>query len=248
VILLLAAVLAAAQLSAPVQQTYAQGETLDYNLAWMRVTGGTARMTIAPSGDDRFRITSVAKSSPGFSRIFKVRDEIETFVARSDFSTLRYVKRLNEEDDSIEEVTVVEDGVATRTRKKVKKVDVPRPVFDPMSVIFFLRMQTLAPGETHELELIADGKRYDVHARVVRRETISTPAGRFATVVVEPQMSSGGVARDERLFIWYSDDWRHLPVRIRTEVKFGAITANLTAVRGGVQSIEPPALRSEKVK
>ena len=246
--LLLAALIAAAQVVSPVQQTYVQGETLDYNLAYLKLTGGTARLTIAPSGDDRFRITSVGKSSPGFSRIFKVRDEIETFVARTDFSTLRYVKRLDEEDDKIEEVTVIEDGVATRTRKKVKRVPVPRPVLDPMSVIFFLRMETLSPGEVHDLELIADGKLYDVHARVVRRETITTPAGRFATVVVEPQMSSGGVARDERLFIWYTDDARHLPVRIRTEVKFGAITANLTAVHGGVQSIEPPVLRNEKIK
>lgn len=249
---ILAAILAVTLLSpSPVEQSFAQGETLDFNLAWMRITGGTARMTIAPNAANdvpRFRITSVAKSSAGFSRIFKVRDEIETFVARSDFSTLRYVKRLDEEDDDIEEVTTVEDGVATRVRKKVKKVRVPRPVFDPMSVIYYLRMQTLAPGETHELTLIADGKVYDVHARVVRRETVTTPAGRFATVVVEPQMSSGGVARDERLFIWYSDDARHLPVRIRSEVKFGAVTASLTAVHAGVQSIDPPPLKSEKVK
>jgi hypothetical protein len=127
-------------------------------------------------------------------------------------------------------------------------VHVPRPVFDPMSVIFYLRMQPLAVGESHELTLIADGKVYDVHARVVRRETITSPAGRFATVVVEPQMSSGGVPREERLFIWYSDDARHLPVRIRTEVKFGAVTASLTAVHGGVQSIDPPRLKSEKLK
>jgi hypothetical protein len=192
-----------------------------------------------------FRITSIAKSSPGFSRIFKVRDEIETIVAASDFSTLRYVKRLDERGDKIEEVTVVEDGVATRTRKKVKKVRVPRPVYDPISVIYYLRGLDLSPGKSHELTVVADGKLYTVHARVRRRETVQTPAGRFATVLVEPEMISGGVAREERMFIWYSDDDRRLPVRIRTEIKVGAITATLREVQSGVASTDPPVLKTE---
>jgi hypothetical protein len=232
----------AAQLSGtPVEQRFAQGETLDYNLAWLRITGGTARMTIQPHGEDAFRITSIARSTPSFSRFYKVRDEIETTIARGDFSTLRYVKRLDEDGDTIEEVTVIEDGVATRTRKKVKKVKVPRPVFDPISVIYLLRTRDLTPGKVHDFELIADGKLYVVHARAVRREKVQTPAGTFNCIRVEPQMISGGVEREERMFIWYTDDDRRLPVRIRTEVKFGAVTATLRSFSSGVTTHEPPA-------
>ncbi len=244
--LVLAAVFAAQLAVTPVQQKYVEGETLDYNLSWLKITGGTARMTISPHDDNSFRITSVAHSSPSFSRIFKVRDAIETFVARNDFSTLRYVKRLDEEDDKIEEVTVVEDGIATRTRRKVKKVTVPRPVFDPISVIYLLRLRDLTPGRVHNFDLIADGKLYTVHARVVRRETVQTPAGTFNCVRVEPEMISGGVERDERLFLWYTDDEKKLPVRIRTEIKVGAITATLRAFSAGAASPDPPPLVEAK--
>ena len=242
----LAAVLLAAQLAtppvSPIEPRFVEGETLDYNLTWLRITGGTARMTIQPhDGDDSFRITSIARSSPSFSRIFKVRDEIETTVARKDFSTIRYVKRLDEDGDKIEEVTVVEDGVATRTRKKVKKVNVPRPVYDPISLIYQLRMRDLTPGRAYHFELIADGKLYAVNARVIKKEKIQTPAGTFDCVRVEPQMLSGGVEREEKLFLWYTDDERRLPVRIRTEVKFGAVTANLRGFASGVRSLDPPA-------
>ncbi len=226
----------------PMAQKFAEGETLDYTLTWLRVTGGTARLTIGPSGDDHFRITSVARSSPSFSRFFKGRDEIETTVARDDFSTLRYVKRLDEDGDKHEEVTVIEEGVATRTRRKVKKTRVPRPVFDPISIIHQLRTRDLTPGKSYDFELIADGKLYTVHARVVRKEKIETQAGTFDCVRVEPEMLSGGVVRDERLFIWYTDDDRKLPVRIRTEMKIGAITASLRAFAPGVTSSEPPVL------
>ena len=243
---ILAALIAATTLTtpAPLTQTFAEGETLDYNLRWLKVTGGTARMTIAAAGEEspHFRITSVARSSPTFSRFFRVRDEIETTVARDDFSTVRYVKRLDEDGDKIEETTVIEDGVATRTRKKVKKVKVPRPIMDPISVIYHLRTLDLSVGRVHDLELIADGKLYTVHAKVVRREKVETPLGVFDCVRVEPQMISGGVEREERLFIWYTNDERRLPVRIRTEVKVGAITATLRGTSAGVTSFDPPVL------
>lgn len=225
---------------------FLSGETLDYELKWLKITGGSARMTASQLGDDRVRITSVGKSSPGFSRIFKVRDEIETIVAKDDFSTLRYTKRLDEDGDKKEEVTTVEDGVATRRRKKVKSVRVPRPVYDPISLIYHLRTLDLSIGKRHDLTVVADAKVYNVHAVVLRHETLTTPAGKFNCVVVEPRMESGGIPRDERLWIWYSNDERRLPVRIRTEVNFGAITATLRAVTPGVASIEPPLLKDAR--
>lgn len=233
--------------AAAVFSTFLSGETLDYELKWLKITGGSARMTIAPLGDDRLRITSVGKSSPGFSRFFKVRDEIETIVAKDDFSTLRYLKKLDEQGDKHEELTTIADGVAARTRHaKVKTVKVPRPVYDPISLIYHIRTLDLSPGKKHDFTVIADGRVYNVHANVVRRETLTTPAGEFKTVVVEPKMESGGVTREERLWIWYSDDERRIPVRIRTEVNFGAITATLRGISPGVGSIDPPVLKEAR--
>ena len=81
----------------------------------------------------------------------------------------------------------------------------------------------------------------DVVARVTKRERIDTPAGRFDTIVVEPDMNAGGLYRDEesKLTIWYSDDERHIPVRIRSDVKIGAITMTLRGMSAGVTSITP---------
>ncbi len=249
--LVTAAILAATLMAAtpateaPLTGVFEKGETLDYTVSWLRITGGSGRMTIAPLGDNQLRITSAAKSGARFSRFYKVNDQIESIVARSDFSTLRYTKRLEENGDAIQEVTTVEDGVATRVRKKVKSVKVPRPVLDPISVIYFLRTLELAPGKTHDLTLVADAKLYNVHAKTLRRETLQTPAGRFQTIVVEPRMESGGVVREEKMTIWYTDDDRRIPVRIRTEVKFGSVTATLHRMASGVGSTEPPALRGQ---
>ncbi len=220
---------------------YNTGETLDYDLSWSSVSGGTARMTISPIDHDRLRITSIAKSGAFFSRFFRVRDEIESVVGSEDFSTLEYHKMLQEGSKRKDELTVVDErnGVAIR---KGKAVAVPHPVFDPISLMYYVRTLDLTPGKTHDFTIVADGKVYKVTAVVGNRQTISTPAGTFNTVVVEPKMESqAGVFKDEqkRLLIWYSDDARHIPVRIRSDVKIGSITVTLRGMKAGVDDIEP---------
>jgi hypothetical protein len=243
---LLAILAAAAILSsepAPVEKTFAEGETLDYTVQWMKVTGGTARMTIAAIDDNRYRITSVARSGGSLGRLFRIRDEIETLVDRRDFSTLQIKKKLDERGDKMNETTTIENGVATRKRYKTRKIPVPRPVTDPISVIYQARTLDLTPGKSYTFDLYADLKLYKVNVKVLRREVVQTPAGTFNCVLVEPDMATvGGIRREETLHIWYSDDERRIPVRVRTDVNFGSITATLRSVQSGVSSIEPPAL------
>ncbi len=70
----------------------------------------------------------------------------------------------------------------------------------------------LAPGAPDRnavhFTAVADGKTCNVNTAVTEGEAIATPAGTFHTVAVEPQMSAGGLFRDEdsRLTIWYSDE------------------------------------------
>jgi hypothetical protein len=222
-------------------QTYLAGETLDYDLSWSRVSGGAARMTISPIDPDRFRITSIGKSGTFFSRFFKVRDEIESIVGTDDFSTLQYHKVLQEGSKHKDELTIIDEKQRVALRKG-KAVKVPQPVFDPLSLMYYVRGLDLTTGRVHEFTIIADGKVYTVSATVGGREKLTTPAGTFNTVVVEPKMASeAGVFKDEqkRLQIWYTDDARRIPVRIRSELNIGAITVNLRRVIAEVTDTEP---------
>ena len=231
----------------PVDQIFLNGETLDYSLTWLGISGGAARFTIglAPGAPDRFRITSVAMSSSGFARIFRVRDEIHSIVDRVLFTTIGYEKHLNERGKRKDDMTVVDRAAGTATRRRPGKPDqvvqIDGPVFDPLSLIYHFRRLDLRPGGHVHFMVVGDGKLYAVDADVTERENITTPLGTFRTVAVEPQMSAGGLFKDEdsKLTIWYSEDERHLPVRIRSEVGIGSITANLTGVRAGVTGIEP---------
>jgi hypothetical protein len=237
----------AAAATPPVDPVFVNGETLDYSLTWLKLTGGSARFTIglAPGAPDRFRITSVAQTSSGFARIYRVRDQIVSFVDRVMFTTIQYEKHLREGSSKKDDITTVDRARALIVRKRAGKPDkvvhTADPVFDPISLIYQFRRLDLKPGSHVHFMVTGDGKLYPVDADVVARENIDTPLGTFRTVAVQPEMSAGGLFADEdsRLTIWYSDDARHLPVRIRSDVKIGSITATLKGVRAGVTGIEP---------
>lgn len=228
-------------------QNFSAGETLDYDVTWIAIAGGSMRMTIAPQPGDpsHYRMTSMTESNSAFAKIYAVRDEIESVVDRKDFSTLHYNKHLVEGGKEKDDSTAIDEKtkLATRERpgKETEKVAVPKPVFDPLSLVYHLRELDLTPGKVHRFRVFADGKLYTLEATVTGREAIETPAGKFNTVIVEPRMAAGGLFRDENatLTIWYTDDARHIPVKISSDVKVGAITATLRGVRTGVTSIEP---------
>ena len=214
---------------------FSKGETLDFTLEFLAINAGTARMTIGPYGKDasHYWITSVAESTSGFSRIYRVRDELESVVSRSDFSTSMYRKKLSEGSKQKDETTMIANGVANR---KGKTTSVPKPVFDPLSILFYFRTLPLAVGKTFDVPVIADGKLYTLSVEVSGTERVSTPAGTFDALVVEPKSEmAGGVFRDEKgkMTMWYSPDARHLPLKIKTELKFGSITATLNHVTDG---------------
>ena len=232
--------------SAAVSDIFVAGETLDFDLTWVAITGGGLRMTIGPLANDplHFRITSVAKSSSSFAFLFKVRDQIESIVNRDDLSTIRYEKHLNEKGRSKDDSTVVDErrkiAMRRRPNKDTEEVMVPKPVFDPLSLVYHIRQLPLEPGTVQRFAVFADGKLYTLEAKIMFRESLSTPAGTFNTVVVEPKMLAGGLFRDEGdLRVWYTDDARHIPVQIKSDLKIGAITATLRKMRTGVTSIEP---------
>jgi hypothetical protein len=222
------------------------GETLDFELTWVALSGGSLRMTIGPLPGDptHLRITSVAKSNSSFAFLIKLRDEIVSIVNRDDFSTLRYEKHLNERGKRKDEITIVDErrkiAVRRRPNRKTEEIIVPKPVFDPLSLVYHIRSLPLEPGRVQRFTVLADGKVYTLDAKITKREKVDTPAGSFNTVVVEPKMLAGGLFRGEGdLTIWYSDDARHVPVRIKSDVKVGAITATLRAIHTGVSDPEP---------
>ena len=72
-----------------------------------------------------------------------------------------------------------------------------------------------------------------VTMKVEAKEEIKTPAGTFQTIRVQPTAEEGVVKNRGNIWIWYTDDARHIPVQIRARLFWGAwstITFHLQSV------------------
>ena len=71
----------------------------------------------------------------------------------------------------------------------------PPAALDEIAFLYFARTLSLAPGTTYRFARYFEAEGNPVVLEVLRRETITVPAGRFRTVVVHPIIRTGGDVR-----------------------------------------------------
>jgi Protein of unknown function (DUF3108) len=88
---------------------------------------------------------------------------------------------------------------------------------DELSFMYFIRTLPLEPNSTYRFNRHFDAARSPTSVKVVRREIIATPAGRFQTILVEMRVKDPRRYHGEGVIrINLSDDAMRIPVRIES--------------------------------
>jgi uncharacterized protein DUF3108 len=218
---------------------FGDGETLVYTIAWLKIEGG--EMTLRTSREtsaDRvpvLRIALVATSNDYVSKFYPVRDLYETWVDARDFQPLRFEKHAREgryESDEIEEFDLTRRIGSWRD----DRTPLPERVQDIISSFYYLRTQPLAVGQDVRVDMFSRGKIYKLKASILDKERVETEAGVFNAFRLQPQLRENETAEDRnrgRLFLWFSDDERRLPVMAKTVMPIGSVTARLRKIVPG---------------
>ena len=91
-----------------------------------------------------------------------------------------------------------------------------------------MRSLDLEPGDTLTFFNYFRPDRNPVIIRVLERDTIDVPAGRFPSIVIQPIVQGGIFGENKNGRMWISDDERRLIVQMKTNLGFGNITMRLT--------------------
>ena len=94
-------------------------------------------------------------------------------------------------------------------------------------------------GKKIQLAVNDGSKTKEVTATVEDLEPVQTPLGTFQAFRVEPTVFGDLYKRKGRMVIWFSDDQRRLPLRIKAMISVGAITGTLSSYIPGVVSAPP---------
>ncbi|MCK6683927.1 MAG: DUF3108 domain-containing protein [Thermoanaerobaculia bacterium] len=222
------------------------GETLVYNIAWLKIEGG--EMTLAtsreftPDGVPVHRIILTAESNDYVSKFYPVRTRYETWVDARDFQPLRFEKHAREGryvSDEVEEFDLSRRVASWREKRTV----LPERVQDLISSFYFLRTASLVPGQSVNVDMFSRGQIYKLKAEILGKEEVETEAGTFSAFKVQPQLRENETSEDRnrgKLFLWFSDDARRIPVMAKTILPIGSVTARLKQV-GGRAAASPPS-------
>jgi hypothetical protein len=233
---------AAAALAAPAARAdaFSPGEETVLELTYLGLPTGEGRIVVGDPAGEVWPVIFQAKTQ-GVVGFIDLREHFVTYwdvAARlTRGSDLRAFEVGDYHQDSARfdrasgqaTVTVQRKG---RTSKEV--VAVARDVHDLTSAFMWLRLQPLAPGERHELPVIANSKPFTLVAEVQGREQVDTPAGKFQAVKVKVRTAFDGKFSTKRdTFLWLSDDPRHVLVRASADFAVGSIVAKLKTYRPG---------------
>ncbi len=128
-------------------------------------------------------------------------------------------------------------------RKRYRRVDTDETLplntdqpLDDVSMLLFARTLPLKVGETYTIARYFKADANPIVLRVVRRETVTVPAGTFETIVVRPTIKTSGLfGEGGEAELYFSDDGHHTLVRMSSKVPIiGSLSLHLSR-------FDPPA-------
>ncbi|MCK4408590.1 MAG: DUF3108 domain-containing protein, partial [Candidatus Eisenbacteria sp.] len=170
------------------------GEKLSFEIRYGFVSAGTATLGIpeivTERGYECYRIVSLAESNSFFSVFFTVRDVAESYLDTRELVPRRFEKRLREGDFRAHDLVLFDHDrhVALYPERDNRLVPISVGAQDVLSSLYYVRMMDLTVGRSVFIENHADKKNYPLEIKVLRKERVEVPAGRFDCIVVEPSM------------------------------------------------------------
>ena len=217
------------------EYVFPEKETLTYTVDWRVFTAATAVFHLEREGTT-LKVTASADTVGAITMLFPV---VDTFQASLDTKTgcsggfskqlLEGRRRVTGDltfDYQHGKQTLVEKNLVKGTSKSMT-VSIPACVADSLSAIFYAASQPLVVGQPIRFPLADSMRTVTVTMKVEAKEEVKTPAGTFQTIRVQPTADEGVVKNRGNIWIWYTDDARHMPVQIRARLFFGTITAYL---------------------
>ncbi|MGQ0560748.1 MAG: DUF3108 domain-containing protein [Gemmatimonadota bacterium] len=91
---------------------------------------------------------------------------------------------------------------------------------DDVSFLYYIRTLPLEVGKTYVLNRYFKADGNPVTVKVLRRQTITVPAGTFKTIVVQPIIKTKGLfSEGGRAEVYFTDDSRRILVALKSRVK-----------------------------
>ncbi|MEK7235241.1 MAG: DUF3108 domain-containing protein [Nitrospirota bacterium] len=221
------------------------GEQLTYEISWLNITAGTAVMAVSDAGTDGDRplvkLITTAQSRPVITKFFPVDNRVESILDPATLlpEHLTFRRREGKKKEDIEYTFHQKEGTVTVVKSgTTETLEMPPGTQDVISCLYYARSEvSLQPGSSLTMSVHHDKKNHKLDVRVEGIETISGPWGKVETVRVLVVMPFQGLFLNQgNIRVWFTNDDRRIPVRMKAKVIIGSIVADLVS---GLQAPSP---------
>lgn len=217
---------------------FPQKETLNYAVDWRVFPAGTGSIHLEQAGDT-IKVTASGETIEALNLLFRVSDKFESSFDRKTgcsygFSkqTIEGKRQVNTElkfDYSQRKSSQQEKNLVSGITKR-EQAAIPGCVTDLLSGIFYAASQPLQMGQSFQMPLADALHTLAVTMKPLSHEEVKTPAGTYQTIRVQPIADSGVVKNKGEIWIWYTDDARHIPIQMRARLFWGTLTMRLSSI------------------
>jgi len=216
--------------------SFPQKQTLTYAVDWRVFPAGTATLHFEQAGNLE-RLSASADTISAINMLFHVNDHFQTAFDRERGCTYEFNKQTTEGRRQVSSALKLdyaqtkavfdEKNLVTGQTKHLESY-VPSCATDLLTGVFYASSQQIELGKNFVIPVFDSMRVIPVTMKVEGREVIKTPLGTFKTLRVQPTAEAGVVKNRGNIWIWYTDDERHLPVQMRAHSFWGTITFRLT--------------------
>jgi hypothetical protein len=226
----------ASQIIAPPPSFHSpESEALVYSVEWHLLNAGTATIILQRSGSFE-HLRALANTSGMVNKIYAVHDTFDADFEPRTFCTQQISKHSEEGSRRIERQVhfnyqtdkshLDESNLKTGNTRQAE-FDIPPCVTDVVSAFFYAASLELAPGSSQVFPVNDGGKTTDVKIEVEGRTRIKVPFGEFEALRVKAEPVSGPLKDKGVLWVWFTDDVRHIPLQMKSKLGFATLLFQL---------------------
>jgi hypothetical protein len=218
---------------------FAVGEELVYRARFGRIPAGTARMRVEGIDSIRGRAAyHLVFTIDGGIPLFRVHDRYDSWIDVETLVSLRHRQSISE--GRYRRVTTYElfpERAEYQKNDEAPQASVAAPL-DDGSFIYAVRIAGVQPGDTLRSNRYFKPEKNPVVLVGVRTDTVSVPAGTFATTIVRPTIKTTGIFSDHgEAQVWLTNDGARYPVQVKSKFSRFTITLALQSVTTGLLAV-----------
>lgn len=214
----------------PVLQPFGVGERMDYDVRYFGGKKGTGSMEVREIVDVRGQPAwhSVFKVAGRVAFLISVDITLESWFEVTTMNSLRFHQdQRYTGTKKIQTIEIFPERGMYKEDALPERVSVRDPL-DDGSFLYFVRSIPLEVGKEYAFARYYKPEKNPVRIKVVRRETVKTPAGEFATLVLRPEINSGGLFAKGKSEVWVTDDARRIVVKLVSDLPGANLSLWLT--------------------